>query len=157
MNTKDTTVTPFADQMEISLFDCLYREGYPTFMFTEQHRMASGLEEISARLVYFNKIGSAPSTAISQQPLAQGAIDFVTNVHDGIPHVCLNIPDGVCMRSPQTLSRFIIHNIVAIFAEIRALLTEGTFTSDQITIETPYCEQAQWHRDFIAILSKDPF
>lgn len=160
LNTQDITVNPFADQMEMSLFERLWGNGHKTILFTEQHRMAKGLKDIVNILVYQGRITDAPSTAIANRPLAQVGIEYIQkrhNVHDGIPHLCLHVPDGVCIKSDQTQSRYNLHNIVAVMHELRNILHQGLFKARQITITTPYREQADKYRDAFAEARKLDF
>ena len=58
-------------------------------------------------------------------PKRKKAIKFVQKVHgvhDGIPHVCLHIPTGVCMRSEIAKSRYNLHNVIVVVHEIKRLI-----------------------------------
>ena len=45
-NTDDNFVNPFAKQMVISFFERLWSRNFETYIFTEQYRLAVGLEEV---------------------------------------------------------------------------------------------------------------
>ena len=147
-NTDEQMVNPFAEQMVISLFERLWRRGFSTYMFTEQYRLAAGLEEVFNEQFYNNKITNAECTKVENRPGAQKAIDFIKekyNLCDGIPHICLNVPSGVCLRS-QLKSRYNLHNIITIINAINKMLTEKLWTESEITVITPYREQAARYR-----------
>ena len=83
-------------------------------MLTEQHRLAHGLEEGFNRLFYGGKITNAPETTIDKRPVVQSAIDFIQNtfgLYNGIPYVCINVTDGVCLRGASK-SRFNLQNVI---------------------------------------------
>ncbi|KAL2058115.1 hypothetical protein ABVK25_001733 [Lepraria finkii] len=84
MNTADKAINPFAPQRCMSFFERLQR------------------------LYYGGWISNGKGTAIPDRPKAQEAIKLVQKVHgvhDEIPHVCLYVPTGVCMRSEIAKSR----------------------------------------------------
>ena len=56
----------------------------------------------SETLVYGGKITNVPGTAIEVRPKAENASRFIQetfNIYDGIPHICLDVRDGVCLQS----------------------------------------------------------
>lgn len=147
-NTADQLMNPFAEQMVISFFERLWLRGFDTYTFTEQYRLAAGLEEIFNEQFYDNKVTNAECTKIGNRPAAQKAIKFIQeqyNLYDGIPHVCLNVPSGVCLRS-QLKSRYNLHNIITTTHTIKKMLTEELWTESEITVITPYREQAARYR-----------
>ena len=80
-------------------------------MFTEQYRLAQTNAEV---------------TKIQNRPRAQEAINFIRKhygVSDTVPHICLNVSDGVCLREPMQ-SRYNLHNIIATTHAIRTMLDE---------------------------------
>lgn len=153
MNMAEVLVNPFANQMVMSYFERLWHRGAQVVMFTEQHRAAAGLTDIYNELWYGGRITNAAGTVIADRPKAQEAINYIEKIHgakDGIPHVCLHIPNGVCMRSDITKSRFNLHNVVAVVHEINGLLDDGIWEQDDITIITLYREQARVYREALA-------
>ncbi|KAL6719219.1 hypothetical protein ACLMJK_003456 [Lecanora helva] len=60
--------------------------------------MAAGLVEISNQLVYQGRLLNAPSTAISERPLAQAALQYINTVHEVsplTPQLFLNATEGI--------------------------------------------------------------
>ena len=117
-------------------------------MFYEQYRLASGLEDVFNHLFYKRKIINADCTKLEKRPRAQKAIEWIQNTYgikDGIPHVCLNVADGVCLRGALQ-SRFNLHNIVATTHAITSMINAGLWTEDDISVITPYREQADIYR-----------
>ena len=147
-NTDDNLVNPFAKQMVISFFERLWRRDFPTYMFTEQYRLASGLEEVFNTLFYDGRISNAECTILHNRPGAKKAIDYVQKqygLRDGIPHLCLNVADGVCLRGALT-SRYNPQNIAATTHIISSMLLTNLWTEDDISVITPYREQAAYYR-----------
>ena len=145
-NTDVELMNPFADQMIISFFERLWSRGFKTFMLTEQFRLAEGLEEVFSERFYDSKITNAEST--KNRPEAKKVIDFIIKhygVTDNIPHVCLNVADGVCLRG-EMQSRYNLHNIVATVHAIRKIFADKLWTESQISVITPYRLQAAKYR-----------
>lgn len=148
-NRGNLLVNPFAPQMCVSLFERLWRRGFPVHMLNEQYRLAEGLEEVFNQLFYDGRITNHPSTRIDNRPAAQRAIQYIRrqwHKHDGIPHILLNVPTGACLRG-ETFSRFNPHNIAVTANTIRGMLLEGLWTEREITVMTPYREQAKRYRE----------
>ena len=147
-NTSDNLVNPFANQMIISFFERLWIRNFDTYMFTEQYRLAEGLEEVFNHLFYNGKITNADCTKIENRPGAQNAIEYIQKtyrLHDDIPHVCINVVDGVCLRGASK-SRFNPQNIAATTHAINLMLDANLWTQDEISVITPYREQAALYR-----------
>ena len=147
-NTADNLVNPFAKQMIVSLFERLWSRGFPSYMFYEQYRLASGLEEVFNHLFYDGKIVNAEGTKLEHRPGAQAAIDYIHKtygVKHGIPHVCLNDMDGVCLRGALQ-SRYNPQNIAATTHAIVSMIDQGLWTEEEISVITPYREQAALYR-----------
>ena len=147
-STSDNLVNPFANQMIISFFERLWLRNYDTYMFTEQYRLAEGLEEVFNHLFYDGKITNAECTKIANRPGAQNAIEYIQKtyrLHDNIPHVCLNVVDGVCLRGALK-SRFNPQNIAATTHAINSMFDANLWTQDEISVITPYREQAALYR-----------
>ena len=126
-NTDDYLVNPFAKQMVISFFERLWRREFPTYMFTEQYRLAAGLEEVFNHLFYNGKITNADCTRIENRPGARNAIEYIQKhygLRDDIPHLCLNVTDGVCLHG-EMKSRFNPQNIAATTRAIISMFNEN--------------------------------
>ena len=147
-NTAEQIMNPFAEQMMISPFERLWRRGFSTYMFIEQYRLAAGLKEVFNEQFYDNKIINAECTKVENRLSAQKAIKFIQeqyNLYDGIPHVCLNVPSGVCLPAASK-SRFNLHNIVATTHTIKRILNAELWTESEISVITPYRDQAMRYR-----------
>ena len=147
-NSDDNLVNPFANQLIISFFERLWKRDFETYMFTEQYRLAAGLEEVFNGLFYEGKITNAPCTMIENRPGARNAIDYIKgryNLHDGIPHVCVNVTDGVCLRG-RSKSRFNPQNVATTLNLVLSMIGGCLWTEEDISIITPYREQAAIYR-----------
>ena len=102
-----------------------------------QENRPSGAEE---------KITNVKST--KNRPEAQKVVDFIIK-HYGLrhntPHVCLNVVDGVCLPG-EMRGRYNLHNIVATVHAIREIFDDKLWTESQISVITPYHEQAAKYR-----------
>ncbi|KAL6720829.1 hypothetical protein ACLMJK_002754 [Lecanora helva] len=72
-----------------------------------------------------------------------------------VAHLFLNVLDGVRMKSEQTQSRFNVHFVVAALHEIAQIIRQEIFVAQQITIVTPYREQATQYRNVIGKAQRD--
>ncbi|KAL9601698.1 MAG: hypothetical protein Q9179_002788 [Wetmoreana sp. 5 TL-2023] len=147
-NTAQKLVKPFARQMPMSTFERLWRRRLSVHMLTEQYRLVEGLEEVFNNMFYNGRIANHPSTQLVRRPDAQKAIDFIFNNYnkiDGIPHIFLAVPSGVCLRGNMK-SRYNIHDIAVVANLIRRML-RSLFTEEEITVIMPYHEQASRYRD----------
>ena len=135
----------------VSFFERLWRRDFETHMFTEQYRLAARLEEVFNYLFYDGKITNAECTKIENRPGAQRAIQYTQStypLYDSIPHVCLNVTDGVCLRGVLK-SRFNLHNIAVTTHTVMSMIAEGLWTEEETSIITPYRKQtAQYRRVF---------
>ena len=132
--------------MIISFFERLWTRDFDTYMLTEQYRLAEGLKEVFSELFYDGKITNAECT--KNRPEAQKVVDFIAKHYgltDNIPHVCLNVADGVRLRG-EMQSRYNLHNIVATVQAIRKLFEDELWTESEISVITPYREQAAKYR-----------
>ena len=121
------------------------------YMLSEQYRLASGLEEIFNELFYNGKITNAQCTTIQNRPGAQKAIQYISDTYrlrDGIPHVCLNVVDGICLRSASK-SRFNLQNIAVTIHTVFQMIAQGLWTEDEISIITLYRQQATHYRNIL--------
>ena len=104
--------------------------------------------QVINELFHGGKITNAQCTRIENRPGAQNAINYIQShygLHDNIPHVCLNVADGVCLRGPST-SRFSPQNVATTLNMVLSMIDEYIWTEDDISIITPYREQAAIYR-----------
>lgn len=152
-------VNKFSEQMKISLMARLYDDDYPTFMFTEQHRMVENIAGCSNTLFYKSAVQNAPDTAITTRFDGQATVAFLQReyqLNTRVPHVFLTVPNGVCMRTPSK-SRINLLNIVVDINTIERIVGAGLFNTSEIAVCTPYKEQVNELRQAINKASKLPF
>ncbi|KAL8952107.1 MAG: hypothetical protein Q9222_001975 [Ikaeria aurantiellina] len=147
-------VNPCFKQLHFPLFTGLWRRNLPLFMFHEQYRAAAGLEEVYSRMFYGGKLTDAPSTYNRSEAANSTAwIRETINRHDGIPHVCLNIPSGVCPKKPtKSNSRTNPVNVALGVRYIRKILAVELFPDRGITVIVPYRAQAREYRTILRTL-----
>ena len=146
LNSAENLVNPFADQMLLTNFARLVRRGHHVYMLNEQFRLVAGLEEVFNRLFYKNVIVNAPTT--KNREATKKAAKFTgkfSGSDNGVPHLCLHVQNGVCIRSEQQ-SRFNPHNIAATLHYVRAIIKDKLHPQEHITIITPYRAQATRYR-----------
>lgn len=122
-------------------------------MFTEQYRLAAGLEEGFNEQFYNNKITNAECIKVENRLGAQKSIKFIQeqyNLYDGSPHVCLNVSSEVYLLSASK-SRFNLHNIVAIIYTIKKILNAELWIEFEIFVITSYRDQAMRYRQVFRI------
>ena len=140
---------PFYEQCVMSIMERLWRRGFPTYVLTEQHRLCQGLEEVFNQIFYEGQITNAPGTELKNRPKAQKALAWIEKeyqVNDGIPHVCLNVEDGVQLISEKSKSRYNLHNVVATLHAVTSMLADGLWQETDIKIISPYREQNSIYR-----------
>ena len=128
----------FAAQTGYALFQRMYDNDSPVFLFTEQHRMASQLSEASSKLYYGSKIVNNPFTALENRPSAQRAVRFIQEefgLQTTTPHIVLDVKDGICMRS-TTQSRSNLQSVVATWQYIELVVEKGVHKPEEIVIVT---------------------
>lgn len=153
-NFKDEMNNPFWAQLMVSYYQRLALRGYPTFLLTEQYRLAEGLSEVCNLLFYAGRITDAEVTKLANRPRARNALEWIDKnfqVNDGIPHVCLRVPQGVCLKD-KYFSRYNIHNVVVTIHSIRSMIADKLWVDSEITIITAYRAQASLYRDVLRML-----
>ena len=134
----------FAPQLAESLMGRSIENGMRYTMFTEQYRMTAGLEALSSVLCYNGRLQNAHLTLLANREKSILANAFIRKQFDlvtDVPHVFLNVPTGVCLRS-HTMSRKNPQNVIVDLYVIEAVLNEGLFQGEDICVVTPYKEQA---------------
>lgn len=137
---------PFLRAIKTIVFDCLQRRGFDVCVLTENFRAVEGLAQVYNKIFYDGILTDAECTKLNYHPDAKRAMDWTKEyygVYNGIPHAFLNVHGGICLRSSETSSRFNLQNIVVVLHLIKQLLTNGIWTESQISVITPYREQAK--------------
>ncbi|KAK4697257.1 hypothetical protein P7C71_g783, partial [Lecanoromycetidae sp. Uapishka_2] len=144
-NIKDgQPVNVFAKQLMLSHMTRLYQIGYETVVLREQHRMVEGTAIGSSELRYKGVTTYSPRTSLSSRPQAQQALQFIRekfNLDTKAPHVCLSVTQGITIRG-ATHSRRNLHNIVVDLNIVEEVIRRQIFAPAEITICTPYKDQA---------------
>ena len=134
----------FAMQVHTSLMTRLLDSGIEYSMFRKQFRMTAGLQEFSSRLCYGGSLQNADCTLLARREKSQDAIKFLNEkfgLVTDIPHLCMNVETGVCLNS-RTKSRYNLPNVIIDMYIIELVVEAGVFKPEEITIITPYKEQA---------------
>ena len=142
----------FAPQMCMSLMARQIQNGHRYTMFTTQYRMTAGIEELSSRMCYNGRLENDRSTLLVNRHPSQDAVDFIQNqfgLKTTVPHVFLNVYNGVCIKG-RTMSRHNPPNVIVVMFVIQSVLEAGLFRGDEICVITPYREQVSRIRTAIA-------
>ncbi|KAL9639860.1 MAG: hypothetical protein Q9204_000926 [Flavoplaca sp. TL-2023a] len=147
--TKDGTelpaelVNPFADQAVRTLYERLWHRGVKVYRFLEQHRAAAGLERIYSEMFYDGELVNGPGTL--NRPEAEKAKTWIKdnyNIHDDIPHMFLNVPNGVSYTEENSTSKVNPTSALVTVNVVRKMIKDKLWQPSQITIVTPYRAQA---------------
>ena len=147
---KDDNWNPFCKQLMHVFFKRLKNRDFLVFLLSEQFRQAEGLVDIINEVFYNNKITNGAGTALKERPRAQAAVEWIKknyNVSDGIPHLCLNVKNAICLRGGKGQSKYNLHNVVATCRLIRQMLKDGLFKEEEILVIAPYRRQVGIYRD----------
>ena len=85
------------------------RATFSMYMFTEQYRLAAGLEEVFNDLFHDGKITITECTKLRRRPRAQNVINFIWThycVADNMPQVYLSIEKEFLECRPTIFSKF---------------------------------------------------
>lgn len=150
----------FAEPMNKALVERMFESDYPTFLLRVQFRMAAGLMDFPNRTYYKGKLVGAPSTLLSNRPLAKEAIEFLVSAYGlkqcKCPAILLNVTDGVTSSS-KSKSRSNPYNVVQAMNFIEQLLAKTSFKTDQISIITPYAAQVKTYKQAFEKARKSDF
>lgn len=141
INTEDKLVNPFSKQLAISFPERLVHQGADLLVITEQFRATEGLEEVYNKLFYKNLITNADCTRLLNRPKSQAAIKWINEryyLKVRAPYALLYVGDSICLREANGMSRVNFHNIYVVLQEIKALVQDGIFEEEEITVLTPY-------------------
>ena len=144
LNETDFPYNIFAPQMCMSLMARQIENGHRYTMFTTQYRMTAGIEELSSRMCYNGRLENDHSTLLVNRQPSQDAIDFIQDqfgLTTTVPHVFLNVYNGVCLKG-RTMSRHNPPNVIMVMFVIESVLEAGLFLGHEICVITPYREQA---------------
>ena len=111
-------------------------------------RLAAGLEEVFSDLFYDGKITKAACTKLQARTRAPAAIEYIRKEYGlggNIPHVCIHVRDGVCLRGPMQ-GRFNPQTIAATTHALDRMLEANLWTQEEVGVITPYREQATLYR-----------
>ena len=149
----------FARQLNTSFMTRQLNSGMEYSMFKNQFRMTSGIQEFSSRLCYGGHLRNAECTLLANRPQSQAAIKFLKdqfNLDTEVPHLCMNVHSGVCLKS-RTMSRKNPPNVIIDMYVIELVVEAGIFAPSDITIITPYKEQASLVRQALRKASQTDF
>ena len=149
----------FATQLNTSFMARQLDSGMEYSMFKSQFRMTSGIQEFSSRLSYGGHLQNAECTLLANRPQSQAAIRFLKDqfkLDTEVPHLCMNVHTGVCLKS-RTMSRKNLPNVIIDMYVIELVVEAGIFAPSDITIITPYKEQASLIRQALGKASEMDF
>ena len=145
---KDDNDEPYkktVDQLAVSYFERMIKAGLQCFMLTEQFRMTEGLEQLSSRMFYKGLITNAPSTLLHNRLESQAFNAWVTRktgVPTKIPHVLIDVPNGVTLLT-SSQSAYNVHEIIVVLNLVKELVAEGLFKEENIAVLCPYNAQVE--------------
>lgn len=151
---KNYYANPMSDQLLYSFPGRLKDAGMPSVLFTEQHRMVTGLSQPASEVFYGGRLKDHPrSTVLQSRPLAQATLKafhkiFGSDFSGDVPHMWIDVPNGTCVTAPRSFSRSNPHNIrVAVDFLVDYLKHINYKVAPQdITVIVPYRAQADAYR-----------
>lgn len=142
MNKKDELVNPFSEQLTMSFPERLIHQGADLLVLTKQFRATPSLEEVYNSLFYKHLLTNAESTRLDKRPNSQAAIQWMNQryrLRVKAPYVLLDVENSMCIVDDNSsMSRVNFHLIYVIIREIKALIKDGIFKEEDITVITPY-------------------
>ena len=150
---------PMSQQLKYSFLQRMHDAGVKSILLKEQYRMVHGLATNSSSVFYKNQIVNGAATELVARPAAQAILKFLKEKypdHAGqVPHLFINVPDGVCMTDPGVSSRKNIQNTVHVINFILAALTKvPNLKPEDIVILTAYKAQRDLYAATLRKLDK---
>ena len=146
-NTETDIKNPCAPQLTMPYFTRMGERGFPVIMFTEQFRAAKGLAKLYSKLFYDDKI--VDSIGTEDCPTAWHAVKWIdrqTQKMDQIPHIFFHVKGGVTIKDKKSASKYNPLNMVTTNRYIQSMVSDGIWQPQEITVITPYREQASRYR-----------
>ena len=108
-------------------------------MLTGQYRLCEALEEVFNELFYDGKITNGTGTLLAKRGRAQKALQWIQqtdNVCDHIPHVALNVLDGVQIKS-EAGNSFNLRNVLVTIKAVERMLDADLWKQSEMKIIQP--------------------
>ena len=154
-------VNPYSKQQVVSLFERLFRTGYPTAMNRRQYRMLKGISKLSSTLFYNDRIIDDSSTAGVSRPEAMERWKLVEE-HFGlpqdldIPHMFIDVYNSVAEQRPGG-SRCNVYNVHVVLVVIYFLIVGTGAAAKSICVIVHYKAQGSAYRRALQMVaSSDP-
>ncbi|RHZ50301.1 DEAD/DEAH box helicase [Aspergillus thermomutatus] len=146
---------PLADQLQMSLFSRLHRDGLHAVMLKEQHRMHESMAQMVSSIFYNGELQTSRATADQTRELARQINLFNRRTfRHSAQMLFLDVKDSMDHRDAQQRSRLnAAHRSVAAALVIR-LLSQQVAGPTGITVLTPYRAQLKEYQALFAILQQ---
>lgn len=103
----------YATQMIFSFPERLMARGMEVRPVCDQFRPVKGLPDVYSLSFYESRINDAMGTELMEREGARKALEWqskVLKIKSEIPQLLVDITEGVCLRAPESTSRYEFHN-----------------------------------------------